>query len=84
MKNNTDALFFTPDVCAAGRHKHPVSLHRFRLRENGEGCRFGELIVGDAFALTCSGMLRRVNYKHEHRKETVKYDDEQGRTDRVL
>ena len=24
MKNNVDALFFTPDVFAAGRPKHPV------------------------------------------------------------
>ena len=24
VKNNADAFFFTPDVCAAGRPKHPV------------------------------------------------------------
>jgi hypothetical protein len=34
VKNPADALFFTPDVCAARRLKHPVILHRFRLREN--------------------------------------------------
>jgi len=39
MKNIADAIFFIPDVCAVGRPKHPVILHRFRLRENASECR---------------------------------------------
>ena len=39
VKNIADAIFFIPDVCAVGRPKHPVILHRFRLRENASECR---------------------------------------------
>ena len=39
VKNIASAIFFIPDVCAVGRPKHPVILHRFRLRENASECR---------------------------------------------
>jgi hypothetical protein len=37
---------FFSELFAAGQSKHPLSLHSFRLRENGEGCRSGEKQIG--------------------------------------
>ena len=39
VKNPVDTGFFTQELCATGRPKALLILHRFRLRENASGCR---------------------------------------------
>jgi hypothetical protein len=57
VKNTVDTIFFTPDVFAARRRKHPVILHRFRLRENAS------YTCGASVAALTSGMVGKSEKK---------------------
>ena len=56
-------MFFTPDVCAAGRPGHPVILHRFRLLKSASNTcgACADALAGGMAGKNTARMLRLFN-----------------------